>query len=105
MFVIVRPGCCTVAAQKSLFRGRRLLEQDRQAREPSQEAAAPAHLLVRNCQPELRVPSEQRGEGDLPLDARQWRPEANVDAFAERYVPVGIGPRDIEDIRVCEPFG
>src|SRR5215218_5114969 len=79
------------------------LEQDRQAREPAQEAPAPAHLLGRDGQSQVRVPPEQRIEGDVPFDARQRRPEADVDAFAEGNVPVSVGPRDVEDVRVGEP--
>src|ERR671921_954315 len=83
----------------------RRLEQDRQAWEPAQEAAPPAHLLDGNRQPQLREPPEQRSEGDLPFNTGQRRPEAGVDALAEGDVPVSVGPADVEDIRVYEPLG
>ena len=63
------------------------------------------HLLGRDRQPQLWVPSEKRAEGDLPLYACQRRPEADVDALAEGEVPVGLGPADVEDVRVREPPG
>src|SRR5215217_8468284 len=80
-----------------------LLEQDRQASEPAQEAAAPAYLLGSNRQPQLREPSEQRAEGDLSLDARQRRPEADVDTLTKGDVPVGAGTGNVEDVGVREP--
>src|SRR5215212_5962530 len=81
------------------------VEQDRQAREPAQEAAAPAYLLGRNRQPQLRELPKQRAEGDLPLHARQRRPEADVDALTKGDVPVGVGTGDVEDVGVREPLG
>src|SRR5215216_3124622 len=59
----------TVSYGSSLFATLRL-EQDRQAREPSQEATTPSYLLGGDRQPQLRESSEQRGEGHLPFDPR-----------------------------------
>ena len=55
-----------------------------------QEAGFPGDLGFRHGQPHVWEAREEGVEGDLPLEARQWRSHADVDAFAEGDVPVGV---------------
>ena len=47
----------------------------------------------------------QTGNGDLPLQPRQWCTETGMNALAEGYVPIGVCAADVEPLGIHEALG
>src|SRR5690242_16944052 len=76
------------------------LEEERDLAEAAEEVGGPFELVRRHREAEVGVAAEEDLEGDLALDSRQRRAEADVDALAEGDVPVGVGPHDVVVLRI-----
>src|SRR5437867_1833689 len=84
---------------------RGLLERDRQGGEPAERRRGPP--CWRPGDRHAGHPTEERAQGDLSFDPRQWRAEAEVDAEAKRDVAIvasgnveAIGLREVRRIPI-----
>ena len=76
-------------------------ETDAKRLQPAQAEILPP-LEPFRLQAEIGEPAQQGAEGDLPLQPRQGRPEAEMRRPAECEVPI-IRPGQVEAVRVGEP--
>src|SRR5512135_440024 len=89
--VALGPACVAHRDRTGSHRQRQLLQT---TRDP---AWAPAGTL--RAQFDGGEPAQQRRDRDVGLEPGERRPEAEVDALAERQVPV-VGAADVELVRV-----
>src|SRR5262249_33727428 len=68
---------------------------------PQEDAAPPAQWLDRYRKSQIGQPLEQRGEGDLGLQACERRPQAVVRALSEGEMPVRLTCQ-VEYVRIRE---